>query len=527
MYLNNWGLNIFGKKKKKVIEESEEDIAVSPLPENSRILDEYWVYEPYAKIVIAEEKAGKRKYYVIEERLDVEERVLFEKLLSFMERELDPPTENVDREKYVISAAESLMNRYKRLKPASEESKGKILYYVVRELVGFSHIHPIMLDPNIEDISCNGINMPIYVYHRYYESLPTNIVFLKEDVLDDFIIRLAHQAGKHISSAHPILDATLPGKHRLAATFMREVSNFGSTFCIRKFRENPFSITELISMGTINKEMAAYLWILVENKMSIMVLGGTGAGKTTMLNAILSLIRPEVKIVTVEETAEMNISHENWVPFISREEFGFTGTRATSVTLFDLVKTSLRYRPDYLIVGEIRGEEAYVLFQALATGHGGMSTMHADSLDYAIKRLTSPPMNISTIYLPLMNAWLHMERTTTSIKGAHKAVRRVRTIWELDENGKYRVMARWLPDKDVFQTFFEKSILLEKISKKTGLTFDDVLSEMRRRAEYLESLIERRVMSHREVSAAIRAYYMGKVKPIEVSLHDGDGGDGA
>ncbi|MCD6469556.1 type II/IV secretion system ATPase subunit, partial [Candidatus Bathyarchaeota archaeon] len=272
MYLNNWGLqNIFRKKKKKVIEESEEDIAVSPLPENSRILDEYWVYEPYAKIVIAEEKAGKRKYYVMEERLDVEEKVLFEKLLSFMERELDPPTENVDREKYVISAAESLMNRYKRLKPASEESKGKILYYVVRELVGFSHIHPIMLDPNIEDISCNGINMPIYVYHRYYESLPTNIVFLKEDVLDDFIIRLAHQAGKHISSAHPILDATLPGKHRLAATFMREVSNFGSTFCIRKFRENPFSITELISMGTINKEMAAYLWILVENKMSIMV----------------------------------------------------------------------------------------------------------------------------------------------------------------------------------------------------------------------------------------------------------------
>jgi len=508
---------IFGGARRNLTRE-QIDLVVHPLPAESHILDEYWVYEPYVKVVIAEDSLGQVRYYALEEPLDADEKLVLERLLSFMERELDPPGEGVDREHYVVSEAEALMKSYKRLRPESEDSRRKILYYVARELAGFSHIHPLMLDLNIEDISCNGVGVPIYVYHRHYESMPTNLVFVREEALNDFIIRLAHQSGKHISSAHPILDATLPGKHRLAATFMREVSNFGSTFCIRKFRENPFSILDLISMGTISLEIAAYLWMLVENKMSIMVLGGTGAGKTTMLNAILGLIRPEVKMVTVEETAEINIPHENWVPFTSREEFGFAGATARSVTLFDLVKTSLRYRPDYLIVGEVRGEEAYVLFQALATGHGGMSTMHADSLDYAMKRLTSPPMNISKVYLPLMNAWLHVERTTIARDGGRKAVRRVRTIWELDGDGKHQVIAEWIPYEDRFQADFSRSVLLKRISRRTVLNLDGILSELDRRAEFLGILLKEGVRSHREVAEAVRSYYMGKFRPVEAPI---------
>ena len=297
---------------------------------------------------------------------------------------------------------------------------------------------------------------------------------------------------------------------------MREVSNFGSTFCIRKFREKPFSILDLISMGTIDERIAAYLWMLVESKMSVMVLGGTGAGKTTMLNAILSLIRPEVKIVTVEETAEINIPHENWVSFTSREGLMFADAKAKFVNLFDLVKTSLRYRPDYLIVGEIRGEEAYVLFQALATGHGGMSTMHADSLDYAVKRLCSPPMNISRVYLPLMNTWLHIERTTVVKDGTHKTLRRVRTIWELDEDVNSHVIAEWIPTEDIFQADFSKSLLLSKIAHKRGLTLKSSLSELENRARYLRLLLEKGIRLHREVAEAVRSYYRGSVELAEV-----------
>jgi len=477
------------------------DVIVQPLPENVRPVEEYWVHRPYARIVIVE-KLGEIKYYALEEPLDALERQLYSRIISFLERELDPPGDDVNRAEYVVSEAERLMSRYKRLNPASEASKHKILYYLVRDLAGFGPIHPLMLDPNIEDISCNGVGVPIYVYHRKYESIPTNIVFASEEALDNFIVKLAHMSGKHVSSASPIVDATLPGRHRLAATFMREVSYLGSTFCIRKFREKPFSIIELASMGTLDWRIAAYLWMLVENKMSIMVLGGTGAGKTTMLNALVSLIPPELKIVTVEETAEINVPHENWVPLVAREEFGFVGARARTVSLFDLVKVSLRYRPDYLIVGEIRGEEAYVLFQALATGHGGMSTMHADSLDYAVKRLTSPPMNISKVYLPLMNAWMHIERV--NVRG--KTVRRVRAVWELDESCNYRVIAEWLPVEDRFSVNLDDSVLLAHISKRRGISLEEVVAEVEHRASYLRSLGENGVTAYRRVAAAIRNY---------------------
>ncbi|MEM2136634.1 MAG: type II/IV secretion system ATPase subunit [Candidatus Methanomethylicia archaeon] len=499
----NFTFNV-GRKLSNIV--TIRDTMIYPLPENCNVLMDYWVYEPYAKIVIAEDNSGGIKYYVLEDPLTFSERSILDRILSFIVRERDPPKGDVDRIKFVISEAEALMGKYKKLYPSSEASKSKILYYVSRELAGFGPIHPIMLDSNIEDISCNGVGLPIYVYHRNFESLPTNIVFVSEEALDDFIIKLAHLSGKHVSSANPVVDATLPGKHRLAATFMREVSNFGSSFCIRKFRDKPFSIVELISMGTVNEWIAAYLWMIVENKMSVMILGGTGVGKTTMLNAILSLIRPEVKIVTVEETAEINLHHENWVSFVSREELEFSGAKAKSISLFDLVKTSLRYRPDYLIVGEVRGEEAYVLFQALATGHGGMSTMHADNLDYAIKRLTSPPMNISSFYMPLMNVWLHIERMSDLKLNGHGSVRRVRTIWEMDSNGSDIIVAEWVPE-GFFHVNFKDSLLLNRLSRKIGLSMNTLLLELENRAHYLNILLNRDVTSHRSVAEAIRNYY--------------------
>ena len=190
------------------------------------------------------------------------------------------------------------------------------MYHAEKDLVGFGHIDALMRDPNIEDISCDGVKKPVYVWHRKYESIETNLTFNTDEELDNLVVKLVHMAGKHVSSAFPIVDASLPGKHRLAVCYRREVTPFGTAFTIRKFREDPYSIIDLINLGTFSEEMAAYFWLCLENRASIMVLGGTAAGKTTALNALACLIKPGSKIITIEETAELNLPHENWVSLI-------------------------------------------------------------------------------------------------------------------------------------------------------------------------------------------------------------------
>ena len=474
-----------------------------------RIIESYWIHNPLAKVNIVSNR-GKILYMAEEADLDPKEEKAYKKLRSLITRELAPPeTLDVDLDAYILSEAKRLSKKYRRsLGRFTEESWEKIYYYVIRDLAGYGNLDVLMNDPNIEDISCNGINKPVYVWHRKYESLPTNIVFTDEAEYDNFIIKLAHMGGKHISSAHPMLDAMLPGRHRLAATFRREVSPLGSSFCIRKFREDPFSIVDLIKMGTIDVTIAAYLWILLENKMSVMIIGGTGAGKTSMLNALISLIKPNDKIVTVEEIAELNTHHENWVQLTSRQGFRFGAHDETSISLFDLVKISLRYRPDYIIVGEVRGEEAYALFQAVATGHGGICTMHADSLDHAIKRLTSEPMNVAETYIPLMNVGIYLSRVELPRRKMGLTFgRRARNIWEIIDFGKYNLVSEWSPTEDKFRTDLNESHLLEEIAIKKGLTIKDMLAEIRQRKKFLRELIRSGKRSQKEVTEAVMEYY--------------------
>ena len=474
-----------------------------------RIIESYWIRNPLAKIDIISLQ-GKIKYLVSEASLSPREEEAYKKLRSLITKELDPPeTLNVDLEAYILSEAKRLSKKYRRsLGKFDEKSWEKIYYYVMRDLAGYGKIDALMKDPNIEDISCNGVNKPVYVWHRKYESLPTNIIFDNETEYDDFIIKLAHMSGKHISSANPMLDAMLPGRHRLAATFRREISTFGSSFCIRKFREDPFSIIDLIKMGTIDETLAAYFWILLENKMSMMIIGGTGAGKTSMLNALLSLIKPNDKIVTVEEIAELNTLHENWVQLTSRQGFRFGAADESSISLFDLVKLSLRYRPDYIIVGEVRGEEAYALFQAVATGHGGICTMHADSLDHAVKRLTSEPMNVAETYIPLMNVGIYVSRVELPRRKMGLTFgRRARNVWEIIDYEKYRMVSQWFPREDKFHTSLEESRLLEEISIKKGLTKKEILAEIERRRKFLKRLVRSGKRSQKEVTEAIVEYY--------------------
>ncbi|MEM4495335.1 MAG: type II/IV secretion system ATPase subunit [Candidatus Caldarchaeum sp.] len=514
------------QKEKKIVSQWSGIIRSPPKPEYV-VLDSYYVKEGIGQVVIAAPPGAVSEpiYHVVEEPLTPAEEAALEKVKEILTKELDPPKLGEEEEvrKAVIETTKKIMKKYLAglgLGSIDEKTEAKFLYYIERDMMGFGPVNVVMEDYRVEDISCDGVGVPIYVWHRDFESLPTNIIFVDREALDNFIIHLAHKAGKHVSSAFPIVDAMIFGKHRLAATFREEISPRGSTFTIRKFRERPFSITELLVANVLNSEMGAYFWLLLEHKASIMIIGATGSGKTTLLNALTTFIRPRMKIVTCEETAEINIPRENWVRFVTRESYGLGSSDRGQVSLFDLVRTSLRYRPDYLIVGEVRGEETFVLFQAIATGHGGLSTVHAENIESAVKRFMSPPMNIPETHISLLDAMAMIERVQLTGKGVSFG-RRCRYIWELEDAYHYRTIATWDPATDTFRVNFANSLQLDSISLQTGLSRDQLIVELWRRKEILEWMKQNKVMDNKDVSRIILNYYADPEKllsEIGVSL---------
>ena len=481
-----------------------------PIPKGLKVIEKYPLYEPFSHVVIIQNpKTGEHKYILDELQLDPLEKGVYDRILEILLAEIESPKEEIaDPRKFFAEEAKKIVDKYRiSLGWLPDVSWYKILYHAERDLVGFGKIDPLMRDPNIEDVSCDGVMKPVYVWHRNYESIETNLQFPTDEVLDNTVVKLVHMAGKHVSTAFPIVDASLPGKHRLAVAYRREITPFGTAFTIRKFREDPYSIIDLINIGTFSEEMAAYFWMCLENRASIMVLGGTAAGKTTALNTLACLIKPGSKIITIEETAELNLPLENWVSLIARQSYGLGGSGVGEVSLFDLVKTSMRHRPDILVVGEVRGQEAYVLFQALATGHGGMCTMHAENLDSAVKRLTQKPMDISPAYIPLMNIVLSIQRVHLTKNNEKRAYRRVITVNEVEDYEKYQVPCKWSPAKDVHIMDFDKSALLSSVAERQGVTKEELIEEIGRRRDVLHWMRERNIRSYKDVAAIVAEYY--------------------
>jgi flagellar protein FlaI len=484
--------------------------APKPVPKGMKVIEKYPLYEPFSHVAIVQNpKTGEYKYILDELQLDPLEKGVYNRILEILLAEIESPKEEItDPRKFFAEEAKKIVDKYRiSLGWLPDVSWFKILYHAERDLVGFGQIDPFMRDPNIEDISCDGVKKPVYVWHRNYESVETNVQFENDEVLDNIVVKLVHMAGKHVSSAFPIVDASLPGKHRLAVCYRREITPFGTAFTIRKFREDPYSIIDLINIGTFSEEMASYLWMCLDNRSSVMVLGGTAAGKTTALNSLACLVRPGSKIITIEETAELNLPLENWVSLIARQSYGLGGSGVGEVALFDLVKTSMRHRPDILVVGEIRGQEAYVLFQALATGHGGMATMHAENLDSAVKRLTSKPMDISPAYIPLMNIVFSIQRVHMTKNNEKKAYRRVITVNEIADYEDYKTAFKWNPAKDEHTSFLDESIILSSIAERQGVSKSNLLEELGRRKDVLHWMRERNIRSYKDVAAIIAEYY--------------------
>ncbi len=401
----------------------------------------------------------------------------------------------------------------------------RILYFIERDYTRYGRADPLISDRFIEDISCNGPGTPVFVYHRFFESTRTNIVF-EELELNNFILRLAQLSGRHISILQPIRDAALPDGSRVNMTLGKEVTKKGSTFTIRKFRAEPISPIEIASLRTATTSMLAYLWLLVEYEQSFLISGGTASGKTTLLNAISMLIRPENKIVSVEDTPEINLAHPNWIQAVTRVGFGEAGggvsgisglsgvsggkgKSAGDINLYDLLIAALRQRPDYIIVGEVRGEEAYTLFQAISVGHAAMGTVHAATMVELIARIESMPMNVPRVLVANLDIVIFLG----AIRRGEEKVRRVREIVEIlgiDPGTKELItntVFRWDPVTDTAE-YLGRSFIVEKISKSFGIPKEDLEKEIAKRQALLDDLKARGIVHYKEVTEAIRQYYL-------------------
>ncbi len=472
----------------------------------------YPIQEPYVyAAIITDPETQKIRYKVIEPTLLEEEAEMLKEIKGILMEEIDVNLKEIDTrekaEEYLKHKIHEIISGH-RLKIA-KEAVDKLIYYVARDFVYYGKIDPLMKDKMIEDISADGVNIPVYVWHREYESLPTNIIFEDEFELNSFIIRLAYISGKNISIASPMLDASLPDGSRAQLTFGSEITRRGSTFTIRRFRVDPLTISDLISFNTLSPEIASYFWYAIENRASVLVAGGVASGKTTMLNCLSMFIEPELKIVSVEDTAELNLPNENWIPSVVRTSFGRDESGLGSITLFDLLKAAVRQRPDFIIVGEVRGEETYTLFQAMATGHLGMSTIHAESVDSVINRLESEPMNIPRSLLAMIDAVTIQVRTEIDGKPARRTAA-VTEIVAIDPATKELVkndVFNWDPRRDSFQ-FSGQSHILESNMKKHGLSEEDVYRELRRRRVVLEWMARKDIRKYTEVANVIREYYV-------------------
>jgi flagellar protein FlaI len=389
-----------------------------------------------------------------------------------------------------------------------EKAKRKIFYHIFKEFLGYGKIDVIMEDEGIEDISCDGYHVPIFIYHKKYDEISTNVKFEDEFELDSFVIRLAQICGKQISIYSPIVDGKLPDGSRLQTTLAKTVTK-PSTFTIRKFKENPLTPVDLISYKSMSLEMVAYFWFAIENGASILFCGGTASGKTTALNA-LSLFIPSLhKIVSIEDTREVSLPHSNWIAGTTRQGFSASDEKTgKDIDMFDLIRAALRQRPKVIIVGEVRGKEAYSLFQAMATGHTSYATVHASDIHTLIQRLENPPISLPRALLTSLD--IIAFQNAFDISG--KTVRRMTSVTEivkLDPDTNQLIFMepyKWISKTDDRFEIGGASKILNNIRLQNDWTEEQLQQEIQNRILILNWMLKKDIRDYREVGKIVSEY---------------------
>ncbi|RLG13484.1 MAG: type IV secretion system protein VirB11 [Candidatus Nanohalarchaeota archaeon] len=461
-------------------------------------------------------------YDVIEPPLTPEDKKEIKKINNYFEETISIHFEGLRTVSAIDFVKKTLLTCIKKFGLNLTDEKQEIYkYYLFRDLIGLERIEPLMNDPNIEDISCDGVNIPVFIFHRNpkYGSMQTNIIFSTKKELDNFTMKLAQRCGKTVSVANPYFDGALSDGSRVQSTLATDIATHGSNFTIRKFLKDPITPIFLLKYKTIDVYTLAYLWFLIEYNTSVLVVGGTASGKTSLLNALSLFIRPNQKIISIEDTAELQLSHDHWIAEVSREGFETIAgheKKVGEVSMLDLLKEALRQRPDYIIVGEVRGEEAIILFQAMATGHSGLATIHADSMERLIDRITSKPMDIPVALLETLDLIVFIKR----LRYRDSFVRRISHIYEIDGYDKTnnniisREVFRWNAIEDQIVPK-EESVLLGNLYTQKGISQETIKDEIKKRAKILNYMDKKNITYYKDVAQIINKYYTNPDALIE------------
>ncbi|KYK24250.1 hypothetical protein AYK24_06340 [Thermoplasmatales archaeon SG8-52-4] len=466
-----------------------------------------------------------------------EKKSLKERLLPKKQNKENRDEKNTEEPKEKKSLKEILLPKKKdksekeakRKKPkqeltkAEKESKDKIYYHIFREFLGYGKIDIIMEDEGIEDISCDGHHVPIFLYHKKYNEVTTNVKYDDENELNSFVVRLAQICGKQISIYSPIVDGKLPDGSRLQTTLARTVTK-GSTFTIRKFKENPLTPVDLLDYQSISLDMAAYFWMVIERGASILFCGGTASGKTTALNALSLFIPSQHKVISIEDTREVNLPHKNWIAGTTRQGFSSSEETKTGkdIDMFDLIRAALRQRPKVVMVGEVRGKEAYSLFQAMATGHTSYATVHASDIHTLIQRLENPPISLPRALLTSLDIIVFQN----AIDLGGKTVRRMTSVTEivkLDPDTNQLIFMepfRWLSKTDDRFENTGASKILNNIRLQNDWDEKRMSDELKNRKIILNWMLKNDIRDYKEVGRIVSEYSKNPDRLIHKAMEE-------
>lgn len=476
-------------------------------------IDFYAVNEPYTYVrIIYNEAKSEYVYEGIEPQLTGRERETMNYLKDTLKMTLGYDWEEMsdkDRREYLEENLGAIIkSRGMRINPIAED---KLRYYILRDFVGYGPIDLLIEDERVEDTSCDGIDIPLFIFHKKYESIKTSVIFEDEDELNSFVILLGQRCGRQVSVSQPILDGTSIEGHRIQATYSKEVTTRGASFTIRRYKEKPFTPVDLLNFHSGSPEMVAYLWIAVEHGESMIIAGGTASGKTATLNSMMLFIPPTAKIVSIEDTREINLPHENWIPGVTRTgagEIGADGKAAGGVDMYDLVRAALRQRPNYIMVGEVRGKETYTMFQAMATGHTTYATMHADSVKSMVHRLENPPISCPRILLSALNNVIIQKHARVGSSVVRRIIEMVEIVGFEPETNELitNTVFEWDQATDSF-LYKGHSFLYDKIQEMKGLTSDEMREEVERRIEIIQYMVKKNMTDFLELGSLVSSYY--------------------
>ena len=516
--VNKGGLaRIFRHKEKRRIADYDVmrhgSLVDAHVPEWYELLEQYWVDPGRSLVYITlNRRTNQKEYLLYEPALSDFEYELLERIHEDLRDVLILSTDELDKDKQkiLLDKMYDLLDYYGLV--LVDTVLYKLQYYLIRNFIGWSRIDPLMKDPHLEDISCDGIGIPLFLYHRKYRNIRTNIMF-ESDVLNSLAITLAQRSGKHISTGSPMLDATLPDGSRLQLTLGTAVTTRGTSFTIRKFREDPYSPVELLDIGTFNADALAYFWLSIENNKSLLFIGGTASGKTTSLNAVSMFIPPVAKVVSIEDTREITLYHENWIASVTRPALTEGGT---AINMFDLLRAAMRQRPEFILVGEVRGEEAQTLFQAMNTGHTTFSTMHAGSVDAAIHRLESEPLNVPRNMVQALN----IISVQALIYRGTERVRRVQEIVEVagidPATGNLRVNNVFVYDPVHDRiSYTGRSQIYAEIAERRGWSRDQIDVEIRIRKQILEAMQKQGIYDYISVASLFHLFNIDRQQVVD------------